>query len=71
MASPLIGCCRPSPTIGICDNRKGTHNGIHNPSNRVQHPVCRKPIPQSFTNALSKLMATKYHTLSGFTRNAR
>ena len=31
----------------------------------------RKPIPQSFTNALSKLMATKYHTLSGFNRNAR
>ena len=31
----------------------------------------RKPIPQSFKNALSKLMATKYHTLSGFKRNAR
>ena len=31
----------------------------------------RKPIPQSFKNALSKLMATKYHTLSGFNRNAR
>lgn len=29
------------------------------------------PIPQSFKNALSKLMATKYHTLSGFNRNAR
>lgn len=31
----------------------------------------RKPIPQSFTDALSKLMETKYHTLSGFNRNAR
>ena len=31
----------------------------------------RKPIPQSFKNALSNLMATKYHTLSGFNRNAR
>ena len=31
----------------------------------------RKPIPQSFKDALSKLMATKYYTLSGFNRNAR
>lgn len=31
----------------------------------------RKPTPQSFKNALSNLMATKYHTLSGFNRNAR
>lgn len=31
----------------------------------------RKPIPQSFKNALSNLMATKYYTLSGFNRNAR
>ena len=31
----------------------------------------RKPIPQGFKNALSKLMATKYYTLSGFNRNAR
>lgn len=31
----------------------------------------RKPIPQAFTDALRKLMATKYHTLSGFNRNAR
>ena len=29
----------------------------------------RKPIPQSFKDALSKLMATKYYTLSGFNRN--
>lgn len=32
---------------------------------------CLKPIPQSFKDALSKLMATKYYTLSGFNRNAR
>lgn len=31
----------------------------------------RKPIPQSFKDALSKLMETKYYTLSGFNRNAR
>lgn len=31
----------------------------------------RKPIPQSFKNALSNLMADKYYTLSGFNRNAR
>lgn len=31
----------------------------------------RKPIPQSFKDTLSKLMATKYYTLSGFNRNAR
>ena len=30
-----------------------------------------KPIPQSFKKPLSNLMATKYHTLSGFNRNAR
>lgn len=30
-----------------------------------------KPIPQSFKDALSKLMATKYYTLSGFNRKAR
>ena len=31
----------------------------------------RKPIPQSFKDALSKLLATKYYTLSGFNRNDR
>lgn len=28
MASTLIGCCSPSQTIGNCDTRKGTNNGI-------------------------------------------
>lgn len=30
----------------------------------------RKPIPQTFKNALSKLMATRYYRLSGFAPNA-
>lgn len=37
----------------------------------IEYGHGRKPIPQSFKDALSKLTATKYYTLSGFNRNAR